>query len=168
MAKQFKVEGLKELEVALRELPKATGKNVLRRTLKSAAQPFDASWRAKAGDNPKTEGRDLKASGGVSNKLNPRQKSLHKKMFRDDKAAVEMFAGPGPRTSAITEEFGTDERFHDDGASVGSVDPHPFVRPAWDETKMQVLDAVKDSLASEIEKAALRLARKAERRLPKK
>jgi hypothetical protein len=43
----FNVEGLKELQHALQELPKATGKNVLQRTLMKAAKPIEAAAQAR-------------------------------------------------------------------------------------------------------------------------
>ena len=36
----MKIEGLQELEAALKELPKATGKNCIRRAIVQAAQPI--------------------------------------------------------------------------------------------------------------------------------
>lgn len=155
-----KIEGLAELEKALAELPKATGKNVLKRVLTKRAQPFDSAWRALAPDDPETGGNDLKSSGGIGTKLSPRQKSLHRKMFRDDMASVEIFAGPGALTQAITSEFGTGPRVHENGKFVGESPPHPFVRPAWDSNKDGLLDGIAKDLGDEIMKAASRLARK--------
>src|SRR4030095_8780355 len=43
-----KVEGLKELEDALKELPKATGKNCVRRALTKAAEPMVETAQAMA------------------------------------------------------------------------------------------------------------------------
>lgn len=43
-----RLEGFRELEAALRELPKATGKNVLRRVAKGALQPMADEAAAKA------------------------------------------------------------------------------------------------------------------------
>lgn len=143
-----KVEGLRELNRALAELPKSTGKAVLRRTLKNAAQPVadDAERMA-----PRDEGT-LAASIGVSTKLTRRQRTQHRKMFKNDRASVEMFMGPGGLTQAWAQEFGTETN-----------PPQPYLRPAWDAGKMGVLNAIKENLGSEIDKAAKRLARKAAR-----
>lgn len=156
-----KIEGLRELEKALSELPKATGKSVLRRVLKARAQPFDSAWRGMAPDDPATTGEDnLKTSGGVGTKLSKRQAAQHRKMFRSDRASVEMFAGPGALPQAITEEFGTGPRHQKSGKFVGQVHPHPFVRPAWDATKDAMLNGIGKDLGDEIAKAAQRLAKK--------
>ncbi|WP_421925481.1 HK97 gp10 family phage protein [Neoaquamicrobium sediminum] len=141
-----KVEGLRELDAALAELPKATGKNVLRRVLRTAAQPvaddYSESVRRRTGT--------LAKSAGVSTKLSKRQRSLHRKMFKSDKASVEMFAGAGPLPQAITEEFGTPDQ-----------PPQGEMRSSWDANQRGVLDTIKSELWTEIEKAAQRLARKA-------
>ena len=146
------VEGLREFEHALSELPKSTGKAVLRRTLKKAGQPIADNARALAPDDPSTGGNDLESSIGVSTKLSNRQRSAHKKMFKDDKASVEMFVGAGPLPQAHNQEFGNVNH-----------GPQSFMRPAWDTNKNRALDIIKSELWGEIEKAAKRLAKKAAR-----
>lgn len=150
---RVKVDGLKELDAALGELPKTTGKAVLRRVLKKAAQPVaDAAERLA----PRDDGT-LAASIGVSTKLTTRQKREHRKMFKSDKASVEMFVGAGKLPQAHIQEFGSET----------IVTPQPFMRPAWDGNKMAVLEAIKNDLGGEIMKAAQRLARKAAREAAK-
>ena len=145
MAETVKVEGLRELEAALKELPRSTGKAALRRALKKAAKPIADAAAARA---PVDEGH-LRDSIGVGTKLTRRQRSLHRKMFRNDRAAVEMFVGAGGLAQAITQEFGTFKE-----------PPQPFMRPAWDAGKNALLDGIKDDLWGEIQKAAQRHARK--------
>jgi len=148
----MKVEGLKELEAALSELPKSTGKAVMRRTLKKAGQPIADHARSLAPDDPDTGGDDLKTSIAVSTKLSKRQRGIHKKMFRDDKASVEMFVGAGPSPKAHNQEFGNVNH-----------GPQSFMRPAWDAKQGETLEIIKTEMWGEIEKAAKRLARKAAR-----
>lgn len=152
MATRVRIDGLRELDRALAELPKSTGKNVLRRVLRKAGEPMAADMKAKAPDDPGTGGNDLRSSIGVGTKLSKRQAKLHRKMFKSDKAAVEMFVGAGAVPHAHLQEFGT--------AHHG---PQPFARPAWDSGKGQVLETIKSDLGDEIAKAAKRLARKAAR-----
>ncbi|WEX07373.1 HK97-gp10 family putative phage morphogenesis protein [Chelativorans sp. AA-79] len=152
MVTRVRVEGLRELEQALSELPKATGKNVLRRTLRKAGEPIAEDMRAKAPDDPDTSGEDLRNSIGVGTKLSPNQRSAHRKMFRDDRASVEMFVGAGPVPQAIQQEFGNVNH-----------GPQSFARPAWDAGKDGALETIKTELGNEIGKAAKRLARKAAR-----
>lgn len=145
-----KIEGLRELERALAELPKATAKNVLRRVLKARAQPIAEAAAGLAPDDPATTGNDLKSSIAVSSVLSKRQKGQHKKMFRDDKASVEMFVGAGALPQAHLNEFG----------SVHNKPPQPFMRPAWDAGQDALLDGIAKDLGDEIDKAARRLAKK--------
>lgn len=144
----MKVEGFRELEKALEQFSQSVGRGVMRRALKKAAQPIADAMRSGA---PEDEG-DLKESIAVSTKLSDRQKRMHKKMFSDDKASVEMFVGAGPLPQAHLQEFGTVDQ-----------SPQPFARPAWDSNKNQALETIKTELWSEIEKSAARAARKTAR-----
>lgn len=146
MTVRIKVEGLKELDAALGELPKAAAKATLRRIAVKALQPFDQAWRANA---PHLTGQ-LDESGGVGTKLTRRQAALNRK--REDKSFVEVFAGPD-NPAAVPQEFGTVTQR-----------AQPFVRPAWDATKDAALETVKTGLGDEIQKTAQRIARKAARR----
>lgn len=140
-----RIEGLRELDRALAELPKSTGKNVLRRVLRKRGQPLADAMRGRA---PK-ETESLIESIGVSTKLSKRQRKLHRKMFRNDKASVEVFVGAGTDPAAVQQEFGNVNH-----------GPQPFARPAWDAEKNSILDGIRDDIAEEIGKAADRLARK--------
>jgi HK97 gp10 family phage protein len=146
MAGRVRIDGLRELEAALKELPKATGKGVLRRVLKDRAEPIAADARSKV----RVDQGTLRDSIGVSTKLSRRQRGQHKKI--GSKAAVEMFVGAGALTQAITEEFGTVD-----------MSPHSFMRPAWDSNKSAILDGIADDLWAELRKAAARRAKKAAR-----
>jgi HK97 gp10 family phage protein len=148
----FKIEGLRELEAALGELPQATGKNVLRRVLLKRAQPLVDNMRALAPDDPETHGYDLHTSITASTRLSPRQAGLHRKMFRDDRSSAEVFVGAGPVPHAHMQEFGTVNH-----------GPQAFVRPVWDAAQGRLLDGIKDDLWVEIKKSADRLARKTAR-----
>lgn len=144
MAVRRNVEGLRELDRALGELPKATGKSVLRRVGRKALTPMRDDARSMA---PKLEGH-LEESIEIGAKLTSRQAKLHRKMFKNDKASVELFMGPND-PAAIPQEFGWE-----DG------DPQPYMRPAWDANKDRALEIIKDDLGEEIMKAAARLAKK--------
>lgn len=143
MFETVEVEGLAELETALRELPDATARNVLRRVAKKVLEPVAAHARSLA---PVAEGR-LVRSIVVGDKLSRRQKSQFQ---REDPNDVVMFVGAGALPQAHMQEFGTVD-----------MPPQPFLRPAWDSNKGAVLDSIKGDMWAEIEKAAARLARKA-------
>lgn len=141
-----KVEGLRELERALKELPRATGKNVLRRALTKAGAPIEADAERLA---PVRTGH-LVQSIGTGRKLTRRQRKQHR-----PESPVEVFVGAA-EPKAHLQEFGT-----------GAGPAQPFLRPAFDSNKMRALDMVKTELATEIEKARARLARKAAREAAK-
>src|SRR5262245_22112797 len=128
-----KIEGISEVAEGLRELPKITSKNVLKRTLMNAADPISSAAVKLA---PKLSGH-LQTSIGAGTRLSRRQKSLHRK-----ESDVEIFVGPAALVQAITQEFGTVTN-----------KPQPFMRPAWEANKRRALDLIKDQLAEEIEKA---------------
>ncbi|MGB1389497.1 MAG: HK97-gp10 family putative phage morphogenesis protein [Paracoccaceae bacterium] len=148
-----RVEGLRELERELDKLTKAAGKGVLRRSLKKAAEPMVDIAMAMV---PVDKG-DLKASITVSTKLAPRQQGLHRKMFRDDRASIEMFLGPSYTLGAggrhgHLQEFGTVHHA-----------PQPFMRPAWDQDQQAMLKRLSDQLWVEVRKSVARASRKAEK-----
>lgn len=152
MRTSFRVEGFSELDNALKELPKATGKNALRRAARKALEPVMEAARSMA---PVDDGT-LRNSLKVATKLSKRQASIHRKMVRDDKASVEVYAGASALPQAHLSEFGTVNQA-----------PQPFLRPAWDQNKDKVLDVMKTELGNEIEKAAKRLAKRAARKAAK-
>lgn len=139
----FKVEGLSELDDLLVELPKATARNVLVRTLKKAGQVIRDAGEALA---PKLTG-GLAASYTIGQKLSRRQKSSNVK-----ESDVEVYIGPASSAKSIQTEFGNAHQ---------AAEPH--LRPAWDGNAPKVLDDIVSTLTEEIEKARARLARKAER-----
>ena len=139
----MKVEGLSEVKAALRQLPDATAKTVMRRVLRKRAEPVAEAARQLV---PIDSGA-LKNSIVVSTKLTRRQKGRHRKVDRDD---VEVFVGPGADPAAHLQEFGSSQH-----------PAQPFMRPAWDRTKDDLLAGVGADMWAEIEKAAARLAKKA-------
>jgi HK97 gp10 family phage protein len=162
MAVTVKVEGLRELEAALRELPKATGKNTLRRALKKAGEPILSDMKAKA---PRDKGilvRKLAESGQLSTNERggggPEFLGIGadgRKIFskQDARNFVEIHIGAsGNKQSypvAFWAEFGTNDTA-----------AHPFARPAWEGNKEAALATVSSQLRIEIDKAVARRARK--------
>jgi HK97 gp10 family phage protein len=157
----MKIEGLKELDAALAELPQATSKNVMRRAARKSLEIV-----IKAADQyvPIDQG-GLKKSLKVSTRLSKRQATLARREFKTDgKAAIVMYAGPSALPHAHLIEFGTKPRYQKTtGKFVGQVRARPYMRPAWDANQTKVLTTFKNDMWSEIEKAAKRLARKAAR-----
>lgn len=149
----FKTSGFAELDRALAQIEKAaTAKAIMRRALKKAAQPMADMAEAAA---PVEEGT-LQASVAVSTKLSGRQRKLHRKIFKNDKAAVEMFVGAGPLSSAHNQEFGNEHNA-----------PQPFMRPAFDAEAKPTLERLGVEMWSEIDKAAKRAAKAAAKKAAK-
>lgn len=140
MAVSVKIEGLRELDAALGELGKATGKNVLKRVGIKALQPMAGVAQANA---PVLEGH-LQRSIAVGTKLTTRQSRLAKNL--DGKASVTVYMGPND-PAAVPQEFGAK-----------GDNPQPFMRPAWDGGKQGLLESLKAMLWTEIDKAAKRKA----------
>lgn len=144
----FKIDGLAELDQALTELPKATARNVLLRTLKTEGQIIADAESALA---PVGVTGQLAASPSVGTKLTRRQKRANPK-----ESDVEVYIGPTPHPKSVQTEFGNAHQA-----------PQPHLRPAWDGNWRRVLDGITTTLANEIEKARARYAKKAEREAAK-
>jgi HK97 gp10 family phage protein len=147
MKMQIEVEGFKDLDNALAELPKATARNALQRALMEVAQPIADDAKARA---PVDTGL-LRRRIEVSKRLSKRQARLNRRS--EDKSFAEVHVGP-PSSSDIARmvEFGTSD-----------APAQPYLRPAWDAGWRKALDGMKEAIAAEIENARKRLARKAER-----
>jgi len=154
MTEVMRTTGFADLEQALKDLSKSAGKGVLRRSLKTAAQPIADLASSLAPDDPNTTSEDLHREIFVSRKLSRQDASQHRKMFRDDRSAVEMFVGPSVKAypQALMQEFGTVYQ-----------PPQAYMRPAWDQEKKPTLDRLGREMMIEIDKAMARAARKAAR-----
>lgn len=144
-----RVNGLRELDAALAGLPAATGKAVLRRVGIKALAPVISVAKSLV---PVDTGA-LKASLKVSTKLSRTQKRKQARAIATGKSAVNLHAGASALPHAHLVEFGTVRQA-----------PRPFFRPAWDQTKMQVLGIIRAELGGEIDKTARRLAARAARK----
>lgn len=138
--------GWDDVEKALKELPKhTTRKSLVRRILKRAAQLFADRANALA---PRGASGDLEGSYGVGTRLTKRQSRSAR---REGRADVFIYAG-------TSDPAGQQQEF---GNAIHAAQPH--ARPAWDETQQQIFDQIRDEMSVEVEKAAARARRKAER-----
>lgn len=148
MSEVVRVTGFADLEKALEELSKAAGKGVLRRALKTAATPIADAANAAAPVGPTGK---YAQSFKYATKLSRRQGGLHRKMFRDDKSAVEGFVGTND-PAGVQQEFGNENH-----------GPQPALRPAWDAEAKPTLDRLGQELWSQLDKTMARAARRAAR-----
>lgn len=145
MASVVKIEGLRELEQALAELPKSTARNTLRRVLKKRAEPVRDDWKAHA---PRGETGNYVESIIVGTRLTSRQSREAKKEGKD---FAEIYIGSAD-PAGMQLEFGNEHMI-----------AQPHARQVWESDKDAVLDGIAEDLGAEIEKARARLARKAAR-----
>lgn len=145
MRTSFRVDGLRDVDRALSELPKATARGVTRRVLIKAAEPVE---RAAVNNAPEFTGA-LKKDIETGAKLTKAQARTAKRL---GKSEVEVHIGVVDPAGVQT-EFGNAHQA-----------AKPWFRPAWDGTQNEALDIIKDEYAGEIEKTRGRLARRAARR----
>lgn len=164
---KMQVEGLREMQDALAELPKRTSKAVLRRALIKGGKPIADAATA----NAPVLNNVLAPSINVTTKMpkghNPGKAAFAKAMrsgagvqaarsaARDANrvappAFAEAFVGPGRMPQAHMQEFGTETN-----------PAQPYMRPAWDAQKGNALATVTRELVVEIKAAVERARRKA-------
>jgi len=159
--------GFAALDKALAELPKATARNVLKRTLVKAGEPIAEEARRLA---PVASG-ELKTTIAVSSRIKNKVgnaefaaamraglgKDAARQALRDARRGAggsfaEMFVGPASLPQAHMNEFGTSK-----------MAAQPYMRPAWDSEKMNSLAIIKSELGSQIIAAAKRIGRSKKR-----
>lgn len=152
MKTTLRIDGLRDLDRALGELPKASAKGVLRRVGIKALQPMAEVARNLAPDDPATAGDDLKASITVGTRLNKTQTRQARRAIRSglaEKNFAEVYMGTND-IAGVQQEFGNVNH-----------GPQPFMRPAFDQEARGAIDIVAKELSSEIEKTAQRVALRA-------
>lgn len=140
MKATVQLTGMRELERELFKLKGSTAKSNTRKAMKDAFEPMARDVRMHA---PVLSG-ELKEGVNITSRVRPAQ--------RKD-SDVEMYMGPGRDPQAITQEFGT--YFHP---------AQPFMRPAWESGKMELLDRFGVFMWDNVTKAVIRAERKAARR----
>lgn len=152
-----KLTGFRELERALaEELPKATARNVLRRTAVNAMERM----RRKMGDLAPRDEADRDGNGqhlADTMRTQPADARLSRLLGTSRQHGVVVLTGPAPlgrraRANAGWQEDGTVK-----------MPPNSYARPAADTEARAVIDDVRDELKLQIEKAKARIARKAAR-----
>jgi HK97 gp10 family phage protein len=137
------IEGLSRCQAALRELPAAVGKSVVRDILIERAEPIAETVRSLA---PVGRGV-LQGSVVVGTRASWGGFALHGK---GGPHHVEVFVGPSPDGfHGLFQEFGT---LHHP--------PQPFLRPALDKHIDKVFENIVDDLWAAIQAALARRARK--------
>lgn len=156
MAVKMKIEGAGDIERALASLARGTAKGVMRRAMKKSLKPVAQAAQA---TSPFTI--------AVTSKLTARQS----REARGDRgrSKVVLYVGPvqpngDDAPHAHLYEFGTGPRVQTStGRSTGAVSARPFLRPAWDTAKPEMLETLRREVWAEIDKTVERARRKAAR-----
>lgn len=147
----FNIEGVEELERALNELPRSVGRQVLVRTGRKALKPVHRRAKQMAPN------QRLKKSIRTSTKVSASQQ-------RDVsvRGGVTLFVGSNAPDAHLI-EWGTGPRYQKTtGRYTGIMPPDPFMRPAWDTQRDEVLDIMRREIWNELVKGAQRLAKQAQ------
>ncbi len=160
---KIKIEGLRQVQDALRQLPKATTKNVMKRVLLKRAEPLADMARQKA---PVRSGR-LRDSIAVQVRGGGAGKAAFAQAMSEGASRAEAgrAAREANRAAGTTVEVvigPTDRAFYGSLVEFGTQHspPKPFMRPAWDSGKGGLLTGITDDMWAEIEKAVLRRAKR--------
>lgn len=161
---RIKVQGLRECRDAMASLSTATQKNIMRRVLVARGEPIRAMaaqlapvdtgfLRKTVRIQSKTGGAagraafaSTMASGGTRAEAGRAARSANAATAQ----ATEIYIGPNAGPREIAAEFGTKDRA-----------PTPFMRPAFDANRSEVLENIRGDLWEEIQKALKRRAKKA-------
>lgn len=180
----FSIDGLKELEAALEQIPKrATQVATMRRALSKAAEPMrDAakSYVSTSGDGDLEDGirigtrvrseagnvayhKTLRSGGDKGQAVQAMRDARRAAKASGLNPAIVLFMGPSETAFyAKWVEYGTGPRVQKTtGKSTGRAMPEPFMRPAFDKEAKPTLDRIKPLLWQEIQRSVARAARKA-------
>jgi HK97 gp10 family phage protein len=143
MVASMSLQGFKDLDALLREMPRQLAGQAVTSGMRKALQPVAAAARAYAPGSLDTRIRiapTIKAG------------QMPQALEKPGKGKRVMFVGAtAPHAHLV--EFGTGPRYHANGKYVGVMPPDPFLRPAWDANKDQVLATLAEVIREEIGKA---------------
>lgn len=153
------MKGVAELEAALYALGQdRLIKATLRRALLHAARPAALTAQRLAPGGQYSTGR-MKSKIAVSSTLARRQRRGGG--YRRDPSTAHVYIGAAPRGPGVLTEFGTGPRYHRRTRKfTGAAPAQPFMRPAWEQHKHQILKDFSRELWIQVEKSAKRLARR--------
>lgn len=140
MRAPFTFSGGEEVISALKQLPKATQNNTLRRVLREAMEPIATEVKG----NAPTKWGDLEESLVTGTKLNKRQSSMN----RENRKVTQLHFGTSD-PAGIANEFGNSHQA-----------AQPFFRQAWESGKFRALATIGLKLADQIYAAVARRQRR--------
>ena len=132
MGKNLQFNGLEELRQVLDALPGKLGRQTVGKILRKAEKPLIDAAKARV---PKDQGDTAKSIGGIAGRGGGRGEQRYVGPRR---------GGPYKGYAGHLIEYGTGPRKQKDGTSTGSMPAHPFMRPAYEETKDQIVEIIKE------------------------
>jgi HK97 gp10 family phage protein len=151
MTASMKISGFKEIDALLQSMPRQLAGQGVASGLRRALQPVAQTARSYA---PGSLSGRIRIAPTI--KAGQQAQSLAK----PGKGRKVMYVGAtAPQAHLV--EFGTGPRYHKSGKYVGFMTPDPFLRPAWDMHKDEVLANLAQAIKEEIAKAINRRVKKA-------
>lgn len=160
MADLMHVQGLKELNDALKQLPERIAKNALRAGVYAGAVVIrdEAKIKAPVYTGPVSQGHPppgtLKRS--IIIKHIPEQSGLYKQTFYVTVRQGKQYRNQGKKGNLSQDAYYS--RWVEFGNAKMSA--RPFLRPAFEGKKTSAVDAIKNKLATRVEEEAAKLGRK--------
>lgn len=149
--------GAEDLQKALRDIGKdKTIRTAMRKHLRKATEPT----LQMAKNNAPVETGRMKDGIALTGVLSRRQRRGGNYSEGLGENTVRLFLGAKPRGPGVLSEFGTGPRYTKKGKFTGAAPAQPFLRPAWEADKYNVLDRFSRSLGPAIERAARRANKK--------
>ena len=153
----FRVRGLRQAQAALQRLPDEIADEAVDDALTRASEPTaEIAASLAPADRPV-----LSRSIGVSKRVNPANRGETNRDRRDERWVK---IGPNYRRGsepyaphAHFLEFGTGPRYHESGKYVGQTPAQPFMRPAFDFDKLNIIKRFGRLLRPIIDAAARRV-----------
>jgi HK97 gp10 family phage protein len=165
---QVEVQGLKELDAALAQLPRSIQRSTLMRVLKKAGQPIADTARALAPERSGKLKKSIVVSARLKNSVGKsefsaalraglgvgaaRQALRAARRAAPGKSFAEMYVGTAAGTGVVRYahivEFGSSK-----------LPPNPFMRPAFDAESSMALVIIRRELGNEIMASARRIGR---------
>ncbi len=152
MSFEFKVEGLDALVDNLRKFTAKVEVNILRSAMQAGAQYVAKQIRRNA---PRGQRGGKKKTGrktDVSLIYGPIRRQVKAKRRNPKRGRVGSLVTMGRAFYWRFIEYGTAERQRENGGSTGSIQPQPFVRPAWESSKEAVQQIILQKLRANIDK----------------
>lgn len=143
MTASLTISGFKEIDALLQSMPRRLAGQGVTAGLRKALQPVAAAARSYAPGS-----LDTRIRIAPTIKAGQQAQSLEKP---GPSRRVMYVGSTAPHAHLV--EFGTGPRFHKSGKYVGIMPPDPFLRPAWDAHKDEVLANLSQAIKEEIAKA---------------